>query len=437
MKQDNCDVVVIGAGAAGLTAAGRLARAGKSVRCLEAADRAGGRILTIHDPLAQLPIELGAEFIHGRPPQTWDLIRSAGLTAYEHTARARCVDAGRFLEETEAGKIADRALAAMSKSARRKDESFEDFLQRSHLPPHVQAWAAVHIEGFNAARKELISAAALKLDAKAAGEIEGDRAFRILAGYDSLIQFLVRSIPQHHAVVSLDSIAERVEWRRGKVSVQFRSALDHQVSRIRCTQLIVTVPLGVLQAAGPGSGAIDFDPEPKAIRKAARALQFGQVYRVTFRFEEPFWETDERLKEIGFIISREKVFPTWWTTHPIVAPLLTAWSAGPAAEPLLGAERPDVLSEALASLGRILGRKIPRPLAAYFHDWHGDPFFRGAYSYVPVEALKSRRALTRSVDGTLFFAGEATDISGAGGTVHGAIASGMRAAAQVQKLSSI
>ena len=120
MKQVACDVAIIGAGAAGLTAAGLLVRAGKTVRCLEAADRLGGRILTLHDPLSPLPIELGAEFIHGRPPQTWNIIRSAGLAAYEHTSRARLSDHGRFLEESEAGKIADRALSAMSKSANKR-----------------------------------------------------------------------------------------------------------------------------------------------------------------------------------------------------------------------------------------------------------------------------------------------------------------------------
>ena len=393
MKQVDCDVAIIGAGAAGLTAAGLLARAGKSVRCLEASDRAGGRILTIHDPLSPLPIELGAEFIHGRPPQTWNLIRSAGLTAYEHTARARLSDHGKFLEETEAGKIADRALSAMSKSAKQKDESFEDFLTRSHLPPHVKTWARVHVEGFNAARNELISVAALKLDAKAAAEIDGDRAFRILGGYDSLIHLLMHAIPDHQSVVSLNSVVERVEWRRRNVTVKFRSALDNQVSTIRCAQLIITVPLGVLEATAPAQGAIVFDPEPKGIRNAMRTLEFGQVYRVTFRFEEPFWQTDERLKGIGFVISREQVFPTWWTSHPVLTPLLTGWSAGPTAEPLLGAQRPVVISEALGSLGRILGRKIPRPLAAYFHDWHSDPFFRGAYSYVPVNAMPSRQFL--------------------------------------------
>lgn len=84
----------------------------------------------------------------------------------------------------------------------------------------------------------------------------------------------------------------------------------------------------------------------------------------------------------------------------------------------------------LGSLARILDRKIPRPAAIYFHDWHGDPFFRGAYSYVPVNALPAREALSKPVDGTLFFAGEATDTNGHGSTVHGAIASGIRAAEQ-------
>jgi monoamine oxidase len=291
----DCDVAIIGAGAAGLTAAEVLARAGKTVRCLEATDRAGGRILTVHDPLAQVPIELGAEFIHGRPPQIWDLLRNAALTAYEHTARALHVDGGRFLEEKEVGEIADRVLAQLSKSTKRTDESFEDFLGRSHLPPNVKNWARAHIEGFNAARKELISVASLKQDAKAAGEIDGDRAFRILGGYDALIRFLVSSIPEHQSVVRLNSVVERVEWHRGNVTVQFRSTLDNREHWLRCTKLIVAVPLGVLQTRG----AIHFQPEPKGIQEAARKLEFGQVYRVTFRFEEAFWETDEGSREWG------------------------------------------------------------------------------------------------------------------------------------------
>jgi monoamine oxidase len=73
----------------------------------------------------------------------------------------------------------------------------------------------------------------------------------------------------------------------------------------------------------------------------------------------------------------------------------------------------------------------------YFHDWHADPLARCAYTYVPVGGLAAQHALTEPVDSTLFFAGEATDISGHTGTVHGAIASAMRAVGQIRTALAI
>ncbi len=102
--------------------------------------------------------------------------------------------------------------------------------------------------------------------------------------------------------------------------------------------------------------------------------------------------------------------------------------AGSAAEAFRGSNDRQIAMEALASLARILGKKPPQPEAFYFHNWRTDPFFRGAYSYTPVGALPARAALATPVDGTLFFAGEATETNGHSGTVHGAIASGFRAA---------
>jgi monoamine oxidase len=159
------------------------------------------------------------------------------------------------------------------------------------------------------------------------------------------------------------------------------------------------------------------------------------VYRVTFRFRNAFWDEDEKLKGKGFLISQDKRFFAWWTMHPIVAPLLTGWMAGAKAEEFETGDQSKIAAEALASLGRILKRKIPHPEAVYFHNWREDPFFRGAYSYVPVNALPAREVLARPVDGTLFFAGEAAELNGHGGTVHGAIASGVRAAGLILKRS--
>jgi monoamine oxidase len=220
---------------------------------------------------------------------------------------------------------------------------------------------------------------------------------------------------------------ERVKWLRGHVDVQYVSTVDRHKTVLRCRQLIVTVPLGVLQA-NTDCGAIQFDPVPERILKAARRLRFGQVYRITFRFESAFWEDDERFQRVGFLVSKDKRFFTWWTTRPLITPLLTGWMAGSAAEEFSEAEPSMISIEALKSLERILGRKIPTPQDVYFHDWRSDPFFRGAYSYAPVHGLAARTVLATPVDKTLFFAGEAAETKGHSGSVHGAIASGLRSA---------
>src|SRR5262252_10826970 len=79
------DVVVIGAGAAGLCAAAELGAGGASVLVLEARDRIGGRIFTRSDPGLPVPVELGAEFVHGHAPLTRALLASVGKTVIETT----------------------------------------------------------------------------------------------------------------------------------------------------------------------------------------------------------------------------------------------------------------------------------------------------------------------------------------------------------------
>ncbi|HWP71872.1 MAG TPA: FAD-dependent oxidoreductase, partial [Gemmatimonadaceae bacterium] len=75
----NSDVVIVGAGVAGLSAAQHLLAHGRAVTVLEARDRIGGRIWTLHDPALPVPIELGAEFLHGEARETRDMVARAGL----------------------------------------------------------------------------------------------------------------------------------------------------------------------------------------------------------------------------------------------------------------------------------------------------------------------------------------------------------------------
>ena len=117
------------------------------------------------------------------------------------------------------------------------------------------------------------------------------------------------------------------------------------------------------------------------------------------------------------------------------APILTGWAGGPAVERLALRGEESVVGRALDSLTCLLGlgreRLADLLIAWYMHDWQADPFARGAYSYIPVGGLDAPRLLAEPVEDTLFFAGEATDLSGRNGTVHRAMASGQRAAGEI------
>src|SRR5580765_7523812 len=120
-------VIVIGAGVAGLAAACQLGRAGIPVQIIEARDRIGGRILTHLDPVCDCPIEFGAEFIHGKPPEIWDLLRKAKTETTEVQGDAWCAEEDR-LSPCGFWDDVDNILDKMDDS--KPDESFASFLDR-------------------------------------------------------------------------------------------------------------------------------------------------------------------------------------------------------------------------------------------------------------------------------------------------------------------
>jgi len=429
MKEREFDVVIVGAGAAGLSALAELDRAGLTVACLEARDRIGGRVHTVHDPLSPIPLELGAEFIHGRSPEIWDIIRSHGLLAYDCAETAIRVKSGKAQNRAGGWEVIGRVMEDMRKAAKKgKDRSFASFLEGSSHAEDAKRLALSYVEGFNAARGERISIRSLAEDAEAADEIDGDRSFRFANGYSSLMRQILSGVKDGAAALRLNRIVERVQWSKGRASVAFRSALTGQKSTIHAGRVVVTVPIGVLQN-------ISFEPQPAEILRVAQRLEFGQVVRVVLRFREAFWEGNDEFAGAGFLLSNERSFPTWWTPLAVHAPILTGWCAGPHTDGLLGKPQPEIIGSALADLSHITGVRESRLSglleAAYFHDWHADPFARGAYSYVPVGAMGAREALAEPVEGALYFAGEATETNGHSATVHGAIVSGKRAARQI------
>jgi len=425
------DVIIIGAGAAGLAALRELDRAGKRVLCLEARDRIGGRIATVHDSLSPIPIELGAEFVHGRPREIWEIAESAPLQLYSCMEHAIQVRDGKPQTKADAWLQVDRVMKDLEAAVESgREQTFSEFLAQFDYPADVKELATSYVEGFNAAKADVISIASIVKDQKAADAIDGDRAFRLMNGYDSVLHWMLQGICDLDRKLQLNSQVRAVRWTQDGATVEFVSTQTGAVQKISARHVIVTVSLGVLQAE-----AIRFEPEPADILHAAKQLRFGEVVRMILRFENAVWEESGDFAEAGFLLSDEKFFRAWWTPLPVRARSITAWSSGPGTGELLGMPKAEIVKRAIQELSHILSmreRQLNELLrAAYFHDWHGDEFARGAYSYVPAHAMGAREALARPAGNTLYFAGEAAETNGHSATVHGAIASGRSAAAQV------
>jgi monoamine oxidase len=425
------DVLIIGAGAAGLAAARQLHGAGASVLVVEARHRMGGRILTHRVDTNDLPLELGAEFVHGRPPAIFDLIEAAGLPALEVSGDRVFSEGGALRALDDFWQIVTRIDEQIDPRA---NLSYDQFLKSVRASAFHKKIAKSYVEGFNAARAGLISAASVAIADWAAQKIEGHRQFRLLSGYDSIIRELARVLPQE--CIRLEHIVREVRWAQGKVEV--RCLCGGEEIRFSARRLITTLPLALLRMRPEESGGISFDPPLTAKADALARREVGNVMKVIMHFRERFWEDPRVVGEtvaFGFSLCLDAAFPTFWTNQAIRENVLVGWAGGPPAEKLIGHTSAEIRAAAILSVSKTFGisaAKVGSQLVKIqFHDWSTDPFALGAYSYPGVGDLGAPQKLAEPLDGTLFFAGEATDDQGANGTVHGAIESGYRAAREI------
>lgn len=419
------DTIVVGAGLAGLAAAARLAGAGRSVLLLEARDRIGGRVLTARP--AGCAIELGAEFLHGRPAELWAPVQRACLPVVEAGGDDWLLRQGELARRQQPPAV--RRIFSRLHDYDGPDQTWEQWLA-AEFPEEAAGEAGIaatgYVEGFNAARRDRVSVRSLALAERAAAAIGGDRAYRLPGGLDSLPDHLRSLIDPRYCRIRLSAAALRIEWSRGQVRV------DSTAGSFSARSVVVTVPLGVLKHPG----ALAFEPDVPSMRSAAARLEMGAAVRVTLRFRDSFWQ--DRTPRLSFLSAREEPFPTWWTQQPLQSPCLTAWAAGRAAEAMAGLTKDELAGRAIASLKQIFGSSAEDCLESWhFHDWSADPFSRGAYSYIPAGNTDAPGELARPVESTLFFAGEATDQEGHTGTLHAALRSGERAAREaIQALDS-
>ena len=432
------EILIIGAGAAGLATAVELSKAGRSVVVIEARDRIGGRMLTQHESKSNHPIELGAEFIHGRSPVLFSIIEQAKLKVAEVSSRNWYYEGGHFVKSGEFWASVENVMHRMKREI--KDATFKSFVDSvpvNEASDTAKSLALRFVEGFHAADVNKVGIQGLVAIDEDEAETDGDRTFRLVNGYSGLIAYLFDEAEVHGTKFLLNTAASEIGWQERRVEIRTTSGVT-----IAATKAVVTLPLSLLELNQSSPGAVNFVPSlPQNKLDAINAIEMGPALRIVLRFNDSFWQhmrlpgdSHQDLKHIGFLNYPDAPLPTWWTTLPEDNPMMVGWAGGPTAARLLDLKENEIEAKAIRSLALILGvddHDLRSHLSrTYFHNWSTDPFSKGAYAYLPVNGVQHQLTLAKPIANTLFFAGEATSL-GEIGTVHGAIKSGQRAAREV------
>ena len=426
------DILIIGAGAAGLAAGHELSLVNKKIAVLEAKDRIGGRIYSIEDDRFGQIVEAGAEFIHGKLPVTFSILDKAKIKYHSVGGNIWEVENGEICKKKDFITGWDKLMKELR--SLEKDIPFSEFLE-TYFPGNededLKASAIKFVQGYDAADTDKVSSLALLHEWE---NQDDDHQERIDKGYAALMNFLAGEIKKRANDIFTKAVVKTIKWQKGKVEVITTDDRQFVASKV-----LITIPLGVWQAEDE-EGNISFLPELPEKKQAAKKMGFGAVIKINLQFQDNFWEerVANKMKGAGFIFS-DAAIPTWWTQQPIKNGMLTGWLAGPKAMELKDAGEEEIFEKTLQVLAYIFGvdeNFIKKELVAhYITNWTADIFTRGAYSYPTLDTHWAKGVLLQPVEQTLYFAGEALYKGSETGTVEGALASGIEVARNIISMS--
>jgi len=423
------DVIIIGAGAAGLMAARILSAKGINVLVLEARGRMGGRIDTITNGFT-FPVEAGAEFIHGNPETTLNLLKEAGLHYTKTEGEIYHIEKGELRLQEDFVSNWDVVIERLNKLT--TDITIADFLKQ-HLYESkyedLRKSFTQYVQGYDAADINNTSSFAIRDEMQK----EEDDQYRVDGGYIALINFLADKCQKKLCTINLLERVKQINWQKNHVEVLTEK------NRYTGEKVIVTVPVGILKHEAESLGDIHFYPSLPMHSEALKHLGFGGVIKILLEFDEAFWFDKPLLKKKRepFFIFADTSVPAWWTQYPDKTPLLTGWLSGPLAIKYKDLKEEDILTmaiESLASIYNIDATALKSKLKYHtIKNWLTDTFSLGAYSYPTLLQNHSVNILKTPVEETIYFAGEAITTETTG-TVDSALVSGKEVAEKILKI---
>lgn len=413
-------VVIIGAGVAGICAANALLDAGVESVIFEAGDRPGGRVRTL-EGFADFPIEVGAEEVHGPENAVQQLAKKTRTSTLQHFTSDDLIRLdGRLqsLDQAESDPDVHAAFEFIDSLGSYSGENYtaEECLLRRHFPRRAWHYLDSRLGVEHGTTLDRLAMRGFLHYEKGweARETNYTLSGRYLEIFQPMIDRLGDRIRLHTPVAAIHwsdpPCVRGVGWSQPARAV------------------IVTASLAVLR-----DGIIDFQPSlPAEKSEAFRAVGMDAGMKILLKFRHRFW--DERM----YFLHTDGFLPQYWVPGKGKSemPVLTAFIGGSRMERLRRL-RCDPVRFAVEELDEIFGARIASITfeKGQIADWGAEPYVRGLYSYPTLATTEAHREeLARPLDRRLFFAGEATDTTGHTGTVHGAMETGWRVAAEVLSL---
>lgn len=386
----NPDVVVIGAGSAGLAAARTLIGEGKSVVVVEAADRLGGRAWTESETFG-IPFDHGASWITSGDVNPYtDLAKDWQFELYDHTNAAEMFFVGDRRANGSERKKYDRSWSAIQRALLEAGDAGLDVAASSVVPQDLefsgipQTWIGPMDWGVDFADLSTMD----NYEAADAG-----LSYMVKEGHGALVARLGEGLP-----VELNVPATRIDWSGDGVAV------ETPAGTLRAKACIVTVSTGVLDA-----GAIRFDPPlPDWKEEAVDNLPMGLLAKVTLQFDGErlgfgsnnwltYWVPDDMPAEACYFLA--------W---PFDFDVLIGFVGGSFGWELSAAGSEAAVDFALGEVVKIAGSKArDHFVKGHLTGWAGNPLTRGAYAAARPGHYDARRKLAEPLGQRLFFAGEA------------------------------
>lgn len=426
MAVSSKNIIIIGAGIAGLAANKYLLENGFDVTILEARDRAGGRIWTNY--LSGIPIGAGAAWIHGIEDNPMSLL------AEQFGASMKASDPEKFVIYDRDGKIIPQQTVkgfnsrfeSLLKKAKevafnaKNDISLSDalsgFLQTEKFSSSEQDLLKTKksfFEGYLGSNYEMLSAR--YWDQEKAWP--GDNCL-LTNTYQPILDGLLKNCQLH-----LNSVVKQINWHSSKIEIITEDKTFY------CDAVLITVPLGVLK-----ENTISFSPPlPDYKKSCINNLGMGLLNITAIKFSEVFWpKNNPAFLFTQFDSPSISIFLNFY--YFIQQPVLVGYSGGETARQLEQRTDKQMIGKVIDNLKKVFGNKVTAPESYINTRWSMDIFCRGSYSYIPTGGSgEDYETLAKSISNRLFFAGEATHADYPA-TTHGAWLSGMREAEKIKKI---